>query len=74
MSSSHAPDESQGVNPYEYECARCGIRVIHCTPPPPESLYGLECRFIESIEDPQSKEAAIRFLQNRPTADPTTPE
>ena len=40
----------------EYDCQRCGIRVIEIVGEPrPEKLYCPSCRFIESIEDPETK-------------------
>lgn len=47
----------------EYDCARCGIRVVWVTPPPPESLYCLQCRIIVGIEDPQVRQEIARVLQ-----------
>jgi hypothetical protein len=53
----------------EFVCERCGINVICCIPVPDETLYCVECRFIEGIEDPVAREETARFLDSRKPAD-----
>ena len=46
----------------EYDCARCGIRVVLIVEKHhPENLYCLRCRFIESLEG-EAKEEAAKFF------------
>ncbi len=46
----------------EYDCARCGIHVVWCVPLPPESILCGTCRFIESIEDPETRRQFVEWL------------
>ncbi len=48
--------------PVEFVCQRCGILVVCCIPPPPETIYCLQCRFIESIDDEADKAEAAAFI------------
>lgn len=57
----------------EYNCVRCGIRVVWCSPPPPESIYCLTCRFIEGIEDDQDREQSALWLDAKDIPDQEDP-
>lgn len=49
----------------EFKCERCGINVMAFFDVPPETLYCLECRFVESIDDPEEKRKAAEFVDRR---------
>ncbi len=49
----------------EWDCEKCGIHIISMIPMPDETLYCLECRFVEGIEDPEAKQQAEEFLKRR---------
>jgi len=49
---------------HEFDCERCGIHVIVIVGEShPENVLCLTCRFIESLDKEDDKEALKRFLE-----------
>jgi hypothetical protein len=51
---------------HEFICQRCGVRVVLIVEKAhPENIYCLECRFIESVEDPADRAVIARILDGQ---------
>ncbi len=46
----------------EFTCERCGTEVFSAVPVPGETIWCVECRFIEGIDDPAAKKQMAEFI------------
>lgn len=46
----------------EFDCVRCGIRVVHAVPQPDEVTHCTGCAFIEGIGDPEARRQVAEAL------------